>query len=118
MTKWHESAAANFGLRATGLSLLAVAWLVAVRLHQMFHTISPRDATPLVMLLSAILFLCASAGSALSFVGPGLWEPVEISERWRRLPLPGSEAAEAFDGIPSGTASRPEDGASSLTVAF
>ena len=52
MTKWHESAAANFGLRAAGLALLAVAWLVAVRLHQMSHTISPRDATPLVMLLS------------------------------------------------------------------
>ncbi len=118
MTKWHESAAANFGLRAAGLALLAVAWLVAVRLHQMSHTISPRDATPLVILLSAILFLCASAGGALLFVGPGLWETVEISERWRRLPPPGYEAAEVFDAIPPRAASRPEDGASSLTVAF
>lgn len=101
MTKWHESAAANFGLRAAGLALLAVAWLVAVRLHQMSHTISPRDATPLVMLLSAVLFLCASAGGALLFVGPGLWETVEISERWRRLPPPGYKAAEVFDAIPS-----------------
>lgn len=118
MMKWHESAAANLGLRATGLALLAAAWLLAVRLHHMSQTISPRDATSLVMLLSAVLFLCASAGSALLFVGPGLWEPVEISERWRRLPPPGSEAAKAFDGVPSRAASLPEDGASSLTVAF
>lgn len=108
MTKWHESAAANIGLRATGLALLAAAWLLAVRLHHMSQTISPRDATSPMLWLSAILFLCASAGSALLFVGPALWETVEISERWRRLPPPGREAAGAFDGPPS----RPEHGAS------
>lgn len=106
MTKWHESAAANIGLRATGLALLAAAWVAAVRLHHMSQTISPRDATPLIMLLSAILFRCASAGSALLFVGPALWETVEISERWRRVPPSGSEAAGAFDGRPSRPSSR------------
>ncbi|HWV59388.1 MAG TPA: hypothetical protein VN034_01950 [Sphingopyxis sp.] len=112
MTKWHESTAANIGLRATGLTLLAAAWWLAVRLHHMSQTILPRDATTPIILLSAILFLCASAGSALLFVGPALWETVEISERWRRAPPSGSEAAEAFDGRPSRTVRRPEDGAS------
>lgn len=87
MKKWHETLAANLGLRASGLAFFAAGWSVAVRLHQMALTISPRDATSFMMLLSAIAFICGSAGSALFFVGPGLWESVEVSERWRRLPI-------------------------------
>ena len=86
MKKWHETLAANLGLRVGGLALLAVGWSVVVRLHQMALTTSARDATSLMMLLAAIAFVCGSAGSALLFVGPGLWETVEVSERWRRLP--------------------------------
>ncbi|WP_428630198.1 hypothetical protein [Sphingopyxis sp.] len=92
MKKWHETLAANLGLRVGGLALLAVGWLAAVRLHQMALTTSARDATSFMMLLSAIVFICGSAGSALLFVGPGLWETVEVSERWRRLPSSNFEA--------------------------
>jgi hypothetical protein len=86
MKKWHQSFAANIGLRAVGIALLGIGWLLAVRLHHMAQTIGPRETSALMILLSAATFLCASAGSALLFVGPGLWETVEVSERWRRLP--------------------------------
>ncbi len=97
MKKWHETFAANLGLRGGGLALLAVGWSVAVRLHQMALTTSPRDATSFMMLLAAIVFLCGSAGSALLFVGPGLWETVEVSERWRRLPTSDFASPTIFD---------------------
>lgn len=85
MEKWYQSLAANLGLRLAGLALLAVGWGVAARLHPMVVGAAARD-TSLSMLLAAIVFLCGSAGSALLFVGPGLWEEVPVSERWRRLP--------------------------------
>ena len=97
MTKWHETLAANLGLRVGGLALLILGWSVAVRLHQLALTTSPRDATSFTMLLAAIVFLCGSAGSALLFVGPGLWETVEVSERWRRLPAPAFEMPTSLD---------------------
>lgn len=97
MKKWHETLAANLGLRVGGLALLAVSWSVVVRLHQMALTTSARDATSLMMLLAAIAFVCGSAGSALLFVGPGLWETVEVSERWRRLPMDDFEAPTIFE---------------------
>lgn len=93
MKYWHETLAANLGLRAGGLVLLAIGASVAVRLHHIALATSPRDATSFMMLLSAIVFLCGSAGAALLFVGPGLWERVEVSERWRRLPAPDLETA-------------------------
>ena len=86
MTKWHETRAANLGLRTGGVALLLLGSWVAVRLHHIALTTSARDATSFTMLLAAIAFLCGSAGSALLFVGPGLWDSVEVSERWRRLP--------------------------------
>jgi len=83
----HRSAnlSINIGLRAGGVAVLAVGWWVAVRLHQIALA-APRDHASAGMLLAAIVFLCGSAGSTLLFVGPGLWEPVEVSERWRRPP--------------------------------
>jgi hypothetical protein len=87
MKKWHENRAADIGLRAGGAALLGIGWLLALRLHHMAQTIGPRDASSLMMLLSAMTFLCASAGSALLFVGAGLWDTVEVSARWKRVPL-------------------------------
>ncbi|HEX2814074.1 MAG TPA: hypothetical protein VHO04_15460 [Sphingopyxis sp.] len=86
MRKWHETHAADLGLRTGGLALLAIGWPVAVRLNDLALATSARDATFFMMLLAAAVFLCGSAGSALLFVGPGLWETVEVSERWRRPP--------------------------------
>ncbi|MBJ7501262.1 MAG: hypothetical protein JHC57_16015 [Sphingopyxis sp.] len=96
MTKWHETLVANIGLRTGGAALLGGGWFVAVRLHHMALVIPARDATGLMILLAAIVFFCGSAGGALLIVGPGLWEAVEVSERWRRLPPPG----QAVSGSP------------------
>lgn len=90
MKKWHETPIANVGLRVGGIVLAAVGWLLALRLHHLAQATAPRDMNMLAILLSAATFLCASAGSALLFVGPGLWETVEISARWRRLPSQSS----------------------------
>jgi len=92
MKKWHENRAADIGLRAGGAALLGIGWLIALRLHHMAQTIGPREASSLMILLSAMTFLCASAGSALLFVGAGLWESVEVSARWKRVPPLSSNA--------------------------
>jgi len=97
--KWHDTLAAHLGLRVGGLGLLVLGWSAAVRLHQMALTTPARDATSFMMLLSAIVFVCGSAGSALLFVGPGLWESVEVSERWRRLPASDFEAPTIFEQL-------------------
>lgn len=95
MKRLHESLAANIGLRTSGIALIAVGWSVAVRLHHIALATTGRDShSSLMMLFAAIVFLCGSAGSALLFVGPGLWESVEVSERWRRLPARSFEATE------------------------
>ncbi|MBL0914937.1 MAG: hypothetical protein IBJ13_05315 [Sphingopyxis sp.] len=89
MKNWHQTLTANVGLRAGGVLLLGIGWAVAVRLHHMALGQPVRDTASIMLLLAAVAFLCSSAGSALLLVGPGLWETVEVSERWRRLPAPG-----------------------------
>ncbi len=84
MKKWYATTAGNWGLRAGGFLLILIGSLIAMRLHHLGPTASARDAHMVQILLAAGLFLCGSAGSALLFVGPGLWEKVEVSERWRR----------------------------------
>ena len=86
MKRWQETLAANLGLRIGGIVLFAIGWSAAFRLHHLALTTTARDATSFTMLLAAATFICGSAGSALLFVGPGLWETVQVSERWRRLP--------------------------------
>lgn len=86
MKRWYANPVPDFGLRMVGVVLLAIGWAIGERLHQVATGISVRDASFPMMLLAAIAFLCISTGSALFFVGAGLGEPVEVSERWRRLP--------------------------------
>lgn len=97
MKKWHDGFAANIGLRAGGVALLGLGGATAVRLHHIALGVPAREPTAFMMALAAILFLCGSAGSALLLVGPGLWETVEVSERWRRLPPPDLVASTALD---------------------
>lgn len=98
MKQWHESLAANIGLRAIGIVLLGIGWWVVVRLHQITLATPARDNSTFMMMLAAIVFLCASAGSALLFVGSGLWESVEVSERWLPPP-PGFEESSVFEDM-------------------
>lgn len=97
MKQWHESLAANLGLRAAGIGLLVTGWSIGVRLHQIALGVSARDPSSLMMLLAAIVFICGSAGSALLFVGPGLWETIEVSGRWRHPPAPDFETPTCLD---------------------
>jgi hypothetical protein len=97
MKKWHETCVANIGLRALGIVLFGIGWLLVLRLHHMALTTGPRDAGALMIFLSAATFLSASAGSALLFVGPGLWETVDVSLRWRRLPPRAPDAFFSFE---------------------
>jgi hypothetical protein len=89
MKKWHETLAANLGLRLGGIMLFVIGWSAADRLHGIALTTSARDATSSMIMLAAIIFICGSVGSALLFVGPGLWDSVEVSERWRSPPDQG-----------------------------
>ncbi|MBO9696496.1 MAG: hypothetical protein J7499_09875 [Sphingopyxis sp.] len=98
MTTWHRTPTANIGLRAGGILLLVTGWSIAVRLHHIALVIPARDATSFMLLLAAAAFLHGSAGSALLFVGPDLWETVEISERWRQLPTRDFTSSTAFEG--------------------
>lgn len=100
MKKWHENRAADIGLRAGGAALLGIGWLFALRLYHMAQSIGPRDASSLMILLSAVTFLSASAGSALLFVGAGLWESVEVSARWKRVPPLASGASFSVERDP------------------
>lgn len=110
MKKWHETRAANIGLRALGIVLVGIGWLFALRLHHMALITGPRDPGALMIILSAATFLSASAGSALLFVGPGLWETVEVSVRWRRLPPGVSDAPFSFEGDLQNPAGPPAGG--------
>lgn len=86
MKSWHQTLAANVGLRIGGVLMLGVGWVVTARLHHLALRMPLNDTASMRMLLAAAAFICWSAGSLLLLVGPKLWEPVDVSERWRRLP--------------------------------
>lgn len=97
MKKWHDSLTADIGLRLGGVALLGLGGATAFRLHHMALGMPAREPNSVMLLLAAIVFLCGSAGSALLFVGSGLWATVEVSERWRRLPPPDVAGATKLD---------------------
>lgn len=100
MKKSHRELAASLGLRACGVAMLAAVWPFAIRLHQLALVAPPRDASCLMISLATIAFLCGSVGSALLVAGSGLWEAVEVSERWR---APNSPDTARIDGDPAAT---------------
>ncbi|HEX7874400.1 MAG TPA: hypothetical protein VF475_15915 [Sphingobium sp.] len=62
--------------------LLALAWRDgAALLHR--HPDSSIGAEE--FLLTGLMVLGGSFGSALAVMGGGLWEPMEVPDRWRRL---------------------------------
>ena len=77
---WHDRKYSGALLRATGLLLLTVAFLVARNLF------SAPDAharsEPLCYLLAGVGVASASIGAALFVLGRHLFDEVELSSRW------------------------------------
>lgn len=80
MSPWHPGWAAHVGLRIGGLILLATLWPQGLMLRRLVRA-SPL-VTPADVALAAIAFLSASLGVALLLLGPDLWKPVALSDRW------------------------------------
>lgn len=99
MTQWHETRAANIGLRLAGLLLIG---LVTLAGHHLFEHIQQHlrdEPTPFDIMCAAVTVLTGSAGCLLFFDGPGLWRQVRISDRWvQRLPGPVPREFEALLG--------------------
>lgn len=87
MKKWHETQAANMCLRLAGTIFVGLAVLAASHLHALAHSTSAHEATTVMMFLAALTFWCGSVGSAFVIVGPKLWEPVQVSQRWQKAEL-------------------------------
>ena len=82
MVRWHETLAAQFGLRTGGLAILSLAWVTGRALYDRVHVHPPSQATPAELGLCAVLVLLLVIGNALLFVGPGLWKHVAVPGRW------------------------------------
>jgi len=82
MVQWHETRAAQFGLRIGGLAVLSAAWATGVRLYAQVHSHPPASASFGELVWCTLLVVLLVAGNALLFVGPGLWKQVEIPARW------------------------------------
>lgn len=81
MAAWHRSLRADLGLRAMGLLLCCISYAALVRLAAAHARLMPPDAVTLS--LTATGFVAASAGGALLVHGKHLFDPVQISARWR-----------------------------------
>jgi len=77
---WHRKTAAGPILRSTGAVLLGLASLAARHLFRVpIAAPGAIDAG-----IAALLFVSASAGSALTALGPHLFDRVAVSPRWQR----------------------------------
>ena len=85
---WHETGLAKFGLRVAGLIVLAIAYWAGAALYHRFA--GTRAHPPLEYLLALAAIVCASTGSALTIMGHHLFDQVEVSSRWVRLPPPAT----------------------------
>lgn len=81
MAHWHETRAAQGGLRIAGAAVLTAAWATGSALYTHVHAHPPGAASLGELGLCALLVVSLVVGNALLFVGPGLWRRVEIP-RW------------------------------------
>lgn len=82
MKHWHETLAAQLGLRAGGLAVLSLAWLTGGGLYHRIHAHASAPATIGELGLCLLFVLLGLVGNALFFVGPGLWKQVPVPGRW------------------------------------
>jgi hypothetical protein len=87
MAHWYQHWSARPGLRVAGLVLVATSWMEG---RALMHIVADPVAAhgPGALLLAALMFASASMGIALAVVGPGLWKPVRLSDRWQAADPP------------------------------
>lgn len=83
MHNWHHERRADIGLRLAGAVLGGLSWLAVQRLAVLHLPASRADPGVGALLLAAAAFLCASLGAALTTQGRHIFDPVQVSERWR-----------------------------------
>jgi len=83
MTQWHERRWGGLAIRIGGLSLVAFAWALGQHFTLMMRSHSVDQTSFLEFLLGMLIFLCASGGMGMIFLGEHLFDRIEISERWR-----------------------------------
>lgn len=80
MHNWRPRWTLKIGLRLFGLALLTPLWPEGRALAALAH--GHPAVTAGQFLLAALAFLCASGGMALLLMGPDLWKPVRLADRW------------------------------------
>lgn len=77
-------------LRVTGVALLACCWML---MNWLFHSANigqHHDPSFIEFLAATVGFLCFSGGASLTALGAHIFDQVEISQRWAKLPPPTS----------------------------
>jgi hypothetical protein len=87
MDKWFLTRGRDLAIRAAGVASLGISW---ASFHALYRDVGlrPNDAaTTLWFAIAAIGFVAAAAGAAALSLGRHLFDQVQVSRRWQRLPL-------------------------------
>lgn len=91
MYDWHYDKRTDIGLRLIGAVLGGVSWLAVRDLAARHLSEIHSDPGIGALVLAAAAFLCASLGAVLITQGRHIFDRIEIGERWRVNPPPGTE---------------------------
>ena len=103
MVAWHGSRGADLALRAVGVLLCVVAYLAVAHLIALQSPLPDQMVGAESLILAAIGFLFASAGSATLCLGHHLFDRVQISARWGTGRVIPDDHAPSPLGAPSPT---------------
>lgn len=82
MVHWYQRKRYGIVLRAGGLALVGIAWSLATFIAGIVHHQPGAAVTPLELIAGMLCFLCASAGLAFTVLGPHMFDPVRLPDRW------------------------------------
>lgn len=86
MTVGKKSLKQNLCLRLAGLLLIVVGGLGLKLLYRVVNLPPAHEATITEMVVAAASFLSVTSGTALSFLGTHIFDPVTLSDRWAGPP--------------------------------
>ena len=76
---------ADLGIRAGGLLACGIAWAAIDALVRIGVPRPPACPDIAALALAVAGFLCGCAGAAMIAIGGHVFDPVQLSARWRRL---------------------------------